>query len=328
MREFAVTSIMIVLLTGCATTPTTQIEAFGDSAKALTDKVGAVIDEYNEAVLTRRFTDYAATYSGRHASLLTSTLLEEIHQPIDNNAKQGMALYRANSAIGAYAQSLSALATAGSQADIDLASAKLYGAMVGINTQYNATNPSGTDLFSTTDFAAATKLIAAIGSSIIEKQRNDAIKGIVISADAKIGTLCDLIDRQLDESGVYEGIRASRQYVLTEEVKDYQSRAQQDTTLEWRRTEIKRLHSLQQGVITSRLLVQNAQKAIRAVKEAHAVLANELKNDKFTSASIAQAIGHLKDLENRYNSYETLLLECKKIEKDKNGSLFCNDEKK
>lgn len=328
MKILGAALIMVAFLNGCTTTPTTQIQAFGDSAKAVTDKVGAVIDEYNESVLTRYFTDYAATYNKNHAALLTSELLAEIKQPIDSTARQGLALYRANSAIGAYAQSLSALATAGSQADIDLASAKLYGAMVGINTQYKATNPGGSDLFSTTDFATTAKLVAAIGSSIVEQKRNEAIKGIVISADPSIATLCDVIDQQLDESGIYDGIRASRQYVLTEEIKDYQSRAKADTTLEWRRSEIKRLHSLQQGVTTSRLLVQNAQKAIRSVKTSHAVLANELKNDKFTSASIAQAIGRLKDLEKHYNTYETILLECKKIEKDKNGSLFCNDGKK
>lgn len=42
--------------------------------------------------------------------------------------------------------------------------------------------------------------------------------------------------------------------------------------------------------------------------------------------AIALAIGRLKDLESHYDSYETLLLECKKIEKDDKGVLSCADK--
>lgn len=318
--------IIALVITGCAVTPTTQIQAFGDSTKAITDKVDSVIDEYNQSALTRSFTDYAATYSGSHANDLTSKLLEDIQQPIDNKAKKGLAIYRANRAIGAYAKSLSALSVAGSRTDIDLASAKLYGSMTAVNTQYKTINENDADLFHAEDFAVATRLITAIGGLIIEEKRNDAIKGIVISADPKIAALCDAINKQLDESGIYDGISTSRQYVLSEEIKNYKTQAQKDTTLEWRRSEIKRLYGLKQGVTNSKLLIKNAQKAIRAIKTSHATLAGELKDNKFNSEAIAQAIGHLKDLENHYDSYETLLLECEKIEKNDKGVLNCADK--
>ena len=327
MKAIYVISIVALALTGCTTTPSTQIQAFGDSTKAITDKVDAVIGEYNQSALTGRFTNFAATYTGAHANELTIDLLGGIQQPIDEKSKKGLAIYKANRAIGAYAKSLSALSVAGSRADIDLASAKLYGAMTGINTQYRVMNENGGDLFKSEDFATTTKVIAAIGSLIVEELRNNAIKDIVVSADAKIAILCNVIDKQLDESGIHDGIYTSRQYVLTEELKSYKAQVRKDMTLDWRRSEIKRLYELKQGVTNSTLLIQNAQKAIREVKTSHATLASELKSNKFSSEAIALAIGRLRDIENHYDSYETLLLECKKIEKNDKGVLSCADEK-
>lgn len=327
MKSYYLIPIIFFAVTGCSTTPSTQIQAFADSTKAITDKVDSVINEYNQSVLNRSFTDYAATYNGSDSNKLTSSLLEEIQQPIDDKAKKGLAVYRANQAIGAYAKSLSALSVAGSRVDIDLASAKLYGSMVGVNTQYKAINENKSDLFKAEDFAGTARLVAEIGSLIVEEKRNNAIKGIVVSADPKIAALCDAIDKQLDESGIYDGISTSRQYVLTEELKNYKAQVKKDTTLEWRQSEIKRLYELKQGVVTSKLLVQNAQKAIREVKTTHATLASELKNNKFNSEAIAMAIGRLRDLESHYDNFETLLLECKEIKKDDNGVLSCADKK-
>ena len=257
---------------------------------------------------------------------MTSKTLEDVAQPIDDKTKRGFAMYRANRALGEYAKSLSALASAGSRADIDLATAKLYGAMSGINTQYRNMKSDNADLFNLDDFAGVAKVVAAIGSTIVEEKRNEAIKRIVTSADAKISLLCDTINKQLEDSGIHDGISASRQYVLSEEIRQYKGQVQKDTTLDWRRNEIKRLYELKKGVSESRLLVQNAQKAILAVKSAHGTLASELKKDKYSSEAIAMAIGRLRDLEKHYDNYETLLLECKKIEKDDKGILSCGDK--
>lgn len=326
MKYIPVLCITASFLFGCTTTPTTQIQAFGDSAKAITDKVDAVISEYNQSALARTYTDLAATYNKQFANGLTSKTLDDIAQPIDEKTKRGFAIYRANRALGAYAKSLSALAAAGSRSEIDLATAKLYGAMSGINAQYKAIEGGNKELFDTGDFAGVAKFIAAIGSTIVEEKRNAAIKEIVTKADAKISLLCDAIDKELEDSGIHDGIGASRQYVLSEEIRQYKGQVQQDTTLDWRRNEIKRLYDLKKGVVDSRLIVQNAQKAIREVKAAHGTLASELKKDKYSSEAIAMAVGRLRDLEDHYDSYETLLLECKKIEKDDKGILSCADK--
>lgn len=313
-------------LAGCAATPTTQISAFGNSASAIAGKVDSVIDEYNNAALDRKFTDYAATYNGDKTKLLTSDELRKIEKPIGPEQKKNFALYKANRALGSYSKALSELASAGSRVDIDLAAANLYGSISSLNDQYKTIKETDKDLFETNKLASFSTLIAAIGSSIVEEKRREAIKGIVIEADPKISLICDVIIEQLKLAGIEDAIATSRQYVLTEEIVDYKSQAKAEMTLDERRSKIKRLYSLQQGVSNSKLLVQQAQNAIAAVKESHTTLAKELNEGRFTSAAIASAIGELKDLEKHYGDFETLLYSCKKIAKNDKGILSCEDK--
>ncbi len=315
-----------LLLAGCGATPTTQIAAFGNSSSAITEKVDAVMVEYNNAALERMFTDYAATYNSNHASLLTSDELAKIEKPITPGQKKTFAIYKANKALGEYSKALSNLANAGSRVDIDLAAAKLYGSITSLNDQYKTLKDTQDDLFNTEKLANFSSLIAAIGSTIIEEKRRRAIKGIVQDAAPNITLICDVIIEQLKSAGIGDAIATSRLYVLREELIDYKSRILKPTTLDWRRAEIKRLYYLQQNAFNSKLLVQQTQNAITAVKNAHATLAKELKKGRFTSAEIASTIGRIQELEKHYNDFETLLLSCKKITKDKEGILSCDDK--
>lgn len=315
-----------LFLGGCTAIPTTQISAFGNSASAIAGKVDSVIDEYNNAALDQKFTDYAATYNGRvKSNPLTSDELKKIEKPIGPEQKKNFAIYKANRALGSYSKALSDLASAGSRVDIDLATANLYGSISSLNDQYKTIKETDKDLFDTNKLASFSTLIAAIGSSIVEEKRREAIKGIVIEADPKISLICDVIIEQLKLAGIEDAIAASRQYILSEEIVDYQSRAKTGMTLDERRAEIKRLYSLQQGVFNSKLLVQQTKKAISAVKESHATLAKELNEGRFTSGAIASSIGRLKDLEKHYGDFEALLLSCNKIAKNAEGIISCED---
>lgn len=323
MKQILALLLAATMVCGCATVSMTQIQAFGDSAQALIGNVDKVLEQYNETALERSFTNYAATYNGKHAKLLTRAELEKIRIPIDGKRKKDLAIYSANSAIAAYAKSLSALARADSGTEIDLASTKLYGAFVGLNDHYKIIKGTDRDLFSKKDLAMSAKFIAAIGRSIVEKKRRSAIKEIIINADPKIEVICDEINHQLGTAGIGDAIYTSRQYILTEEIKEYKSRAKQNTQLDWRRSQIKKLYELQQEMKTSKLLVQKTANAVSAIKKSHHTLAEELEKDRFNSAAIAQVIGRLQKLNKHYGEYETLLQECNEIVKDENGLLSC-----
>ncbi len=325
MRVRLMMLIPMLMLGGCAVTLNNQVAAFGDSVLAVTEKVDGVMGEYNNASLERQFTEYASLYNGPNAKALSSEKLLEISQPITPEVKKKLAISMANQALGGYASALSELATADFRTQIDLASAKLYGSMSSINDQYKLIQKTEENLFDTDDLALVSKLIAAIGSQIVEAERKKALKRIVIAADKNIAIMCDQIIAQLTLSGMEEAIAASRQYVLSEEILEYKKRIEKSSKLDWRRKELKRLYGLKQQIITSKLMVQQTKKAVLLVKTSHAKLAEALKNDKFTSASVAQMIGRLRQTVKHYDDYENLLLSCKKISKDDKGILSCDD---
>ncbi|MEJ1355965.1 MAG: hypothetical protein RPU91_13930 [Candidatus Sedimenticola sp. (ex Thyasira tokunagai)] len=326
MNKTPIAVVGLLLISGCGSTPTTQISAFANSTKAITENVDAVIDEYNNTALDREFTSFAATYKGSHANQLTATELAKIAKPITSEQKKKFAIYKANKALGSYATSLSLLSSAGSRADIDLASANLYGSMISINDQYKTIKETEKDLFNTENMATVSKLIAAIGSVIVEEKRRKAIKGIVVQANPKIAIICDEINSQLKTAGIEDSISTSRAYILSEELQEYWTQADDKSKFNWRKSEVKRLRELQQNMFNSKLLVQKSQKAILAVKGAHDTLAKELEKNRFTSASIAAAIGRLKELDKHYDDFEDLLLSCKKISKNDKGVLSCDDK--
>ena len=327
MKIFIVSVIGVLFLAGCAGKSTSQISAFGNSTKALTEKVDAVFDEYNDASLSQQFTSAATIYNGSYAKGFNTSILAGIYKPFTPDVKKKSAIFKANQALGDYAQALADLASAVSRTDIDQATADLYSSMVSINGQYKTIKETEKELFDTEQLATISKFIAAIGSAILEEKRRKAIKEIVVSAYPKITIICDEINTQLKLLNIAELIRTSKSYQLTEEVIEYKSRVKKSTTLDWRRSEIKRLYGLYKEILYSKLLTQQTQQAIVAVKNSHALLAKELKEDKFTSASIASAIGELKELEKHYNDYEALLLSCEtKIIKNDEGVLVCKDK--
>lgn len=314
------------LFVGCSSTPTTQIAAFGNSTSEITQLVDSVMDEYNNASLERNFTDYAASYTGDHSDLLTSSELAKIQKPIKPEQRKIFAIYRANRALGEYAKALSSLATASSPVDIDIAAARLYGAMVSLSDQYKILRGTDREIFNDENLAKASVLISAIGGAVVEEKRRSAIQGIVVDADPNVALLCDEINNQLNIARIEDSIAASRQYILVEELIDYKAQVKEKTTLDWRRSELKRLYNLQQGVFNSKLLVQKTKTAIREVKHAHAILADELKQGRYSSAAIASSIGRLRELVRHYDDFEGFLLNCRRITKNEMGILSCEDE--
>ena len=49
MKYAGLLFLVVLLLLGCVSTPTGNIEVFGDATKGITDKFDAVIQEYNDA---------------------------------------------------------------------------------------------------------------------------------------------------------------------------------------------------------------------------------------------------------------------------------------
>lgn len=320
--------IALLCLSACSSTPTvvptTQVAAFGQAATALNSRVKGVIDEYKAAVLEKKFTDYAMAYSGNRALLLNSEELRKIEKHLDSDSKPNLAVYKANAALGQYFKSLSDLALAVNGVDVDLAAANLYGALISLNAQYSLLKSSEKNLFSPDQLAKFSSLTTAMGNSVVEDKRREALKAIVLEVDPELAKISEAISQQLAHSSIDEVLAASGQYRLTEGLAEYKNRTR-DLPLDSRRAEIKQLYETQQSIAHSKLLVQQTQTAVLLLKESHGVLAKELSEGRFASAAIATAIGRLKDMDKYYDDFKSVLINCKQVTRDDQGILSCTD---
>jgi len=324
MKRSLIGLIAAVLMAGCTSTPSDQIAAFGQTTNAVTDHVDAVLNEFNEATIERGFTDLAANYTGDFAQRFDQQLLKDINKPITAKQQKQLAIYRANKALGDYATSLAELANARLRVDVDVASANLYGAMTSFNKHYQTIKGNQKALFDDSKVANIQAAITAIGSEVAEQRRRQAVKAIIIAAKDNIDLICDEIIKQLTHSGIEDGIRLSRKYILDKQIAEYRRlSAKKSSKLKWRTDEVRRLWLLQQALFHSKLLVQQSIKAIEEVKQAHQVLASEVAHDAFSSVAISNAIGRLQYLNKHFNDFEEFLASCDSTATDSDGVLSC-----
>ncbi len=326
MKNLFVGAAALFLLLGCESTPNNQIAAFGHSTGQIVSQVDVLLDEFNNATLERGFTSLAANYKGQFAEKFNQQLLAQLAKPLDANAQQQLAIYRLNRSLGEYALALSALADARASVDIDAASANLFGALKSFNAQYKTIKRTDDNLFESNKLITIQSAIAAIGSEVVEAKRRAALKRIIVAARPNIDTICDAIINQLSHAGIEDGISMSREFILNQKIAEYRLlSAKKSSKLKWRIAEVKRLWQLQQALFHSKLLVQQSIKAIKEVKSAHQILADEVSQEIYASAAISHAIGRMQYINKHFNDFEQFLLNCQHTATNSNGVLSCED---
>jgi hypothetical protein len=298
-------------------TPTGNIEVFGNAAKGVTDKVDAVIKEYNDANIQNELTKLA-----QHSNPITIAAFDPVGEVLIKDAdKKNYALYKANKALGAYATALSGLAKAGSRDEIDLAAAKLYGSLHGLNEQYRTMR--GTNLLDDSTSATIGRVIAEIGTLYVEKKRGDALKTIIVSADKPIQTICDVIIGELLKGTIQERLFTVRYTELSGYISDYNSIVGK-SNFDTKQKAVEAIYQKYRLMQASSAAVQEAIAATEAIKTAHAAIRQEVEKDRFTSKSITEAIGRLKDIQDHDNDLEELMLKCKtQLIADKEKGIIC-----
>ena len=323
MKSTVTLLFIVVLMTGCATTPTGDIGAFGDATKDITDKIDAVIKDYNEANIQNEINKLA-----QHTSSISIDKFDPIRDAIIHEAdKKNYAIYKANNALGLYAKSLTALANAGNRDEIDLAAAKLYGSLHGLNEQYKVLKNTTSNLLDDNTSALIGKAIAEIGSVYIENQRAKAIKSIVVAADKHIQTICDVIVNELLKGVIEERLFTIRHIEVSGYLDDYNKMVATATFIDKQKAlgEIYKKYVVMQSSSAS---VVQAINAIEAIKKAHATIKKDVEEDKFTSKGAVEAIGNLKDINDHYNNLEEMMLSCKtQIIADPKKGVVCEDKK-
>lgn len=321
MKKITLGIASVILIAGCASTPTGNIEAFGNATKGVTDKIEGVIKEYNEENISNELTKLA-----QHKRAISISSLDPVEKVIIGESdKRKYALYKANNALGTYADALSGLAKSGDRDSIDLAAAKLYASLNGFNEQYKTLADTQDDLVKNETSASIGKVIAAVGGIYAEKKRGEAIKEIIIKADPHVKAISDAIIKELMKGVIEERLFTTKHTELSGYIKDYNSKVSTASFSEKRKS-LNEIYEKYLDMQSSSASVSQAIKAIKEVKKAHSTLKTEVENDKFSSDKLVKVIGRLKDLENHYDDLETLMLSCEsEIVADDDKGIICKE---
>lgn len=326
MRHATLLFSIVLLLSGCGVANQTgNIGVFGEATKGVTNKIDAVITEYNEANIQDVINERAQSKKE-----LTIEEFDPIKALIIQEAdKKDYALYKANQALGNYASALSGLSKAGSREEVDLAATKLYGSLQNLNSQYKVLKGTTTNLIDENISKGIGEAIAAIGSFYIEKKRGEAIKSIVISADKHIQTICDVIIEEFLKGAIESSIFRIRNTELSGYIKDYNDAvaprgAVTPPNFENRLRLLNVIYKKYELMQASSVPVTQAINGIKAIKEAHGTIKNEVEKDIFTSDNIVKVVGNLKDIQDHYNNLGELMVNCKtQIIADEKKGIIC-----
>ncbi len=306
---------------GCASTPTGQIEAFGIAASGVTSKIDSVISDYNEANINNKLAKMA-----QRSKKYTKSDLDPIRRILIRDAdKKKFALYKANKALGAYAWSLSELASAGSREKISLASVKLANSLQSMNKHYKTIKNSSEDLLTDEKSSEISRVIAEFSTFYAENKRGRALKKIIIASDSQIQLIGKVINEQLLKSALESRIYSMRGTVLAGYFDDYNNKTEKRSFSD-RKKALDAIYLRYVEMESTGAIVLQAQKAITSIMKAHAKLKTELEKDDFTSKEVFNVIGDIVTVHKNYDDLEELMLNCSgEVVADEKKGIICKD---
>ena len=298
-------AITALTLSGCTSTPTGNIEAFGVAASGVTEKIDAVISDYNTANINDKLVTMA-NFSKKY----TKSDFDPIKKVIIRDAdKKDFALYKANKALGGYAKSLSALAKAGSREELAMAGVKLSTSLKGINEQYQILADTDKNLITDENSSLVSRVISEIATYYVENKRGEALKKIILAADESVQTIGTVINEQLLK-GVIEGrLYTMRSNELAGYLSDYNAKSSKSTFAN-KKKELDKIYQKYIVMESSTATVIQAQKAIYSVMKAHKKLKTELENDRFDSKELFKVISDIKTVHKSFDDLQELMMDC------------------
>jgi len=319
MKVISVVLAAVLVLIGCASTPTGNIEAFGLAASNITEKIDSVVSDYNAANINDRLVMMAQS-DKKYVRSDFDPIKKIIMRHPD---KKNFALYKANKALGSYSASLTALAQAGSREEVAMAGVKLSASLKAMNEQYKTLSDSDNDLISDETGGSISRIVSELSTYYIENKRGKALKKIIIAADTSVQAIGKVISNQLLK-GVIEGrLYAMRSNELAGYFSDYNSKAKTGSFA----SKKKSLDEIYEKFIemeSATATVTQAQKAVLSVMAAHSKIKDELENDKFSSKEIFQAISNIQTVHRNFNDLEELMISCEtRIVSDDEKGIIC-----
>lgn len=319
MKRLYIIATAAIVLSGCASTPTGSIEAFSASTVGVTDKIDAVISDYNKANINDQLVEMALDRK-KHTASDFDPIKDII---IKDSDKKDFALYKANKALGDYAKSLSALATAGSREELAMAGVKLSKALKGMNAQYKILKQTNNDIISDKNSGTISRVISELTTFYVQNKRANALKDIILSSDESVQTIGRVINEQLLK-GVIEGrLYTMRNHEINGYFSDYNAIVA-DASFTEKKKMLDELYEKYIVMQSTTATVVQAQQAITSIMMAHAKIKSELEENRFTSKEIIKAISEIKTVHKSFDDLEELILTCEtEIISDAQKGIIC-----
>lgn len=289
------TLLLLLILGGCASQPTlTQIAAFGVATESLAENAEKGYALVDEKVVQRNLyflandTSSGPTDKDFEGLVGAQGLSKE-------QAKALAARMEALNRLGTYASGLNKLATANFQEDIDDAALRLNGALTGLVESHKELSDSSESIMNQQSIGLVASAINAIGRTIVEKKRRDAIRTVIVEANPAVQSVAELIGKELAEKGgagdaAAKAVRTSEGILKLQYNKDRKS---PQSTFDERLAKLERIQQIHQDAEDTEGFFLAVGQAANQVAITHGILLSEVKKDKFTSAEIAKSIGEL-----------------------------------
>ncbi len=313
--------VIAIFLSGCASTPTGNIEVFGLAAADVTNKIDAVLSDYNAANINDKLVIMAQSRK-KYVTSDFDPIKEIIIRDADKN---NFALYKANNALGSYAKSLSALAGAGSRDELAIAGVKLSKSLKGMNEQYQTLTETKNNLISDENSGRVSRVIAELSTYYTEQKRGKALKEIIIAADPSIQSIGKIINEQLLKGVIESRLYTMRGNELAGYFDDYNSTASK-SSFSSKKKMLDEIYKRYIKMESTTATIMQARKAILSVMRAHGELKKELEKDRFDSKEILQALGNIKTINKNLGDLEELMKNCKtEIISDEEKGIICKE---
>ncbi|PKF78840.1 hypothetical protein CW749_15000 [Vibrio sp. vnigr-6D03] len=314
----AVAMATISVLLGCSNVPENKVADFSQSATNMLEHVSGVVSEYNQAKSHRDLTHLAAKYNGSSKAKLNSDEFEPLatYQLPENSP-----IIAISKALLAYSKALNDLASANNEADAELAALHLYQAA-------ESSQWVSLPIPKEKEGIAQSALVALVGSYSEDKKQR-ALKKVITNSDAIVSQLSIRLVELIEEHQIGTAIYLSRSYVLSEEVQDFNRRANiRQMPLKASRDEIERLYAQWEEMAATPILIQQTIKAIDTFRMSHNQVAESLNSGTLTKATLVQSQARMKDVTARFNTTKGLLENCEEGVEVVDSKLSCKGQDK
>lgn len=302
--KFLLCGILIHLnLTACTTTTSaTHVTSFANASHQLTQTTMKALDRVNSTTIERKLVELA-TLPPTKVNNLTPNQFFEV-RGIYHKDKNSRAL-RALEALQNYVDALGSLSSADYRQGIDEASEKLYGSLNKMSNLYTELTSKNLGL-NNQEYAAIATVFDGIGTAIIEEKRRAAIKHIVLTSNEYVAKLCDALSTNVGND--IDLVKINMDRVIRERIEAYKDR-HADLTMNERMSILRKIALYSTRIEQLPKLFEDASTAAVKVKDAHQVLADELSQNKFTTAKLAKTVGELKSFSDHMRSHYKGLVE-------------------